>query len=809
MSIRKRLFDLSITIPLLLLLLPVFAVIALCITLESRGGIFMQQRRIGQFNKPFQMVKFRTLYAPYTEESPASIGYDAHVTRCGYWLRKLHLDDLPQLLNVIRGEMSLVGPRPEIPEYVALYPDSIKKTILSVPVGMTDYAEGELRQENELLATSLRPEADYIEKILPLKLAYHQQYVHEQSLFLDLKLLFNALKRLLLTPCGTLLSFQRLPIVMHDLFMVTLSWIVAILIRFNFTVTQDTYLILLETLPLIVTVQCVILWYYGLHQGIWRFVSLPDVATILRSAFLGVLGIIMILVIYNRLEGVPRSSLLFYPFLLIFLLGMPRLIYRLLHEHTLSLTAKPRQRVLVLGAGTAGDMLVRDMLRNPKSDYIPIGFLDDQQRLQGGKLQGVTVLGGLARLQEMVKLLQVDLVMIAMPSASDEQMSRAVALCEHCGVAFRTLPKLHDIVNQQVTLREVREVSIEDLLGRAKVELDWKAIESGVTGKVVLVSGGGGSIGSELCRQIARLKPAKLVILERSEFNLYQVEMQLKQEIAELDLHCCLGDVSDKIAMQHILAIHRPKIIFHAAAYKHVPMLQFQVREAVRNNILGTQILAQAAIQQNCDTFVLISTDKAVNPTNIMGATKRAAEILCQAMNIQGVTKFITVRFGNVLGSAGSVVPLFKQQIAQGGPVTVTHPEVSRYFMTIPEATQLILQAGAMGQGGEIFVLDMGKPIKIRMLAEQMIRLSGKVPERQIKIIYTGLRPGEKLHEELFHSAEKFDKTMHSKIFLAAHRLQQWENLAELIDNLSLACDRYAEEEITAGLLQLVPELTF
>jgi FlaA1/EpsC-like NDP-sugar epimerase/lipopolysaccharide/colanic/teichoic acid biosynthesis glycosyltransferase len=809
MSIRKRLFDLSIAIPLLLLLLPVFAVIALCITLESRGGIFMQQRRIGQFNKPFQMVKFRTLYAPYTEESPASIGYDAHVTRCGYWLRKLHLDDLPQLLNVIRGEMSLVGPRPEIPEYVALYPDSIKKTILSVPVGMTDYAEGELRQENELLATSLRPEADYIEKILPLKLAYHQQYVHEQSLFLDLKLLFNALKRLLLTPCGTLLSFQRLPIVMHDLFMVTLSWTGAILIRFNFTVTQDNYLILLETLPLIVTVQCVILWYYGLHQGIWRFVSLPDVATILRSAFLGVLGIIMILVIYNRLEGVPRSSLLFYPFLLIFLLGMPRLIYRLLHEHTLSLTAKPRQRVLVLGAGTAGDMLVRDMLRNPKSDYIPIGFLDDQQRLQGGKLQGVTVLGGLARLQEMVKLLQVDLVMIAMPSASDEQMSRAVALCEHCGVAFRTLPKLHDIVNQQVTLREVREVSIEDLLGRAKVELDWKAIESGVTGKVVLVSGGGGSIGSELCRQIARLKPAKLVILERSEFNLYQVEMQLKQEIAELDLHCCLGDVSDKIAMQHILAIHRPKIIFHAAAYKHVPMLQFQVREAVRNNILGTQILAQAAIQQNCDTFVLISTDKAVNPTNIMGATKRAAEILCQAMNIQGVTKFITVRFGNVLGSAGSVVPLFKQQIAQGGPVTVTHPEVSRYFMTIPEATQLILQAGAMGQGGEIFVLDMGKPIKIRMLAEQMIRLSGKVPERQIKIIYTGLRPGEKLHEELFHSAEKFDKTMHSKIFLAAHRLQQWENLAELIDNLSLACDRYAEEEITAGLLQLVPELTF
>ncbi|MEZ5673476.1 MAG: polysaccharide biosynthesis protein [Thiotrichaceae bacterium] len=365
----------------------------------------------------------------------------------------------------------------------------------------------------------------------------------------------------------------------------------------------------------------------------------------------------------------------------------------------------------------------------------------------------------------------------------------------------------YDIVNQQVTLREVREVSIEDLLGRAKVELDWQAIAAGVTGKVVVVSGGGGSIGSELCRQIARLQPRKLVIIERSEFNLYQVEMQLKQEVAALDLYCCLGDVSDSVAMQHILAIHRPNIIFHAAAYKHVPMLQFQIREAVRNNIVGTKTLAETAMQQGCDIFVLISTDKAVNPTNIMGASKRAAEILCQSMNVRGMTRFITVRFGNVLGSAGSVVPLFKKQIAQGGPVTVTHPEVSRYFMTIPEATQLILQAGAMGKGGEIFVLDMGKPIKIRLLAEQMIRLSGKVPERQIKIIYTGLRPGEKLHEELFYSAEKFAKTMHTKIFLAAHQASHDDNLTEIIAQLTQACDRYEEVEMTRSLLQLVPEL--
>ena len=604
--------------------------------------------------------------------------------------------------------------------------------------------------------------------------------------------------------------YQRLPIILHDLGMVTLAWGLAIILRYDWPLTPEVEMTFWQVLPLVVMVQSVVLWYGGLYQGIWRFTSMPDLATILRTAILGTLAIALVLVLFNRLELIPRSSLVFYPFLLIFLLGMPRLLYRLWYEHSFNFllaTPKNNKRVLVLGAGTSGDMLVRDMLRNQGCGYIPVGFLDDEPRLHGGKVQGVPILGNIDELAETVDSLQIDIIIIAIPAATNEQMRRVVELCERCAVPVRTLPKLDNIVQGQVNLSALRDVAIDDLLGRAKVQLDWQIIVAGLRGKVVMVSGGGGSIGSELCRQVARLNPTALVIFERCEFNLYQVEMQLCQEFPELVLHAHLGDITDTVAVHHILARYHPDVIFHAAAYKHVPMLQSQAREAARNNVLGTKILAEAATAQNCQTFVMISTDKAVNPTNMMGATKRAAEIICQALNGRSATRFITVRFGNVLGSAGSVVPLFKAQIAQGGPLTVTHPQISRYFMTIPEACQLILQAGVMGQGGEIFVLDMGKPVKISYLAEQMIRLSGKLPHKDIKIIYTGLRPGEKLHEELFHAEEKMGKTNHAKILLADHRSNNWEQLIDILLKLAEACDNYSEKEIEVVLKRLVPEL--
>ncbi len=604
------------------------------------------------------------------------------------------------------------------------------------------------------------------------------------------------------------LFIYRLPIIIHDSIIVALVWTLAIVVRYDLPLSPEIQGILWQSLPIVILIQSIILWYSRLYQGIWRFFSIPDIAIIFRAAIIGTLAIALILVLFNRLEFIPRSSLLFYPFFLIFFLGVPRLFYRLWYEHSFLLTTKNTQRVLVLGAGRAGDMLVRDMLRSPDGGYIPVGFLDDQKRLHGGKVQGVPILGTLAQLTEVAESLEIHLIVIAMPSATDRQMQQVVELCEKSKIPFRTLPKLDDIVANQVNLNSLRDVDIDDLLGRSKVQLDWQIIQAGLQQKTVLVSGGGGSIGAELCRQISRLNPTALVILERTEFNLYTVEMQLRQEFPQLQLHACLGDIVDPIAVSYLLSHYRPQVIFHAAAYKHVPMLQTQIREAAKNNILGTKILAEIAVQQGCEIFVMISTDKAVNPTNIMGTTKRIAEIFCQAMNKNHHTRFITVRFGNVLGSAGSVVPLFKKQIASGGPITVTHPEITRYFMTIPEACQLILQAGAMGKGGEIFVLDMGSPINIKYLAEQMIRLSGKVPDKEIKVIYTGLRPGEKLHEELFHSEEKLQPTEHNKILLADHRPTDYQSLIQALDALKLAVDQYADKQIMEILTTLVPEMT-
>ncbi len=615
---------------------------------------------------------------------------------------------------------------------------------------------------------------------------------------------------------------RRLPILLHDSCMIALAWTLAMVMRYDWPLPDEVEPVYWQVLPMVIIVQSIVLWYNGLHQGIWRFTGMYDLVTILRSVLMGVFAIVLMLVVFNRLTLIPRSSLIFfYPVSLIFLLGMPRLLYRLLRDQVpvrftvlrqkgLRVFLKPpaRQRVLVLGAGTSGDMLVRDMLRSHDCGYLPVGFLDDELLLQGGKVQGIPVLGRINQLHEIVESLSIDIIVIAIPSATEEQMQRVVELCETCQVPVRTLPKLNDMVRGTVNLNVLREVAIEDLLGRAKVQLDWQQIQEKLSHQVVMVSGGGGSIGAELCRQIARLNPTALVIFERCEFNLYQVEKSLRREFPTLTLHAHLGDITDSAAVHHVLACYHPQVVFHAAAYKHVPMLQSQVREAIRNNILGTQILAQAVTAYDCQVFVMISTDKAVNPSSIMGATKRASEIFCQAMNSRSMTRFMIVRFGNVLGSAGSVVPLFQEQIARGGPVTVTHPEISRYFMTIPEASQLILQAGAMGRGGEIFILDMGKPIKIRYLAEQMIKLSGKIPDKDIKIIYTGLRAGEKLHEELFYSEETFKKTAHKKIFLADHPSTDWEHLNSVLQELAEGCHHYAEQKLEQVLKSLVPELS-
>lgn len=597
----------------------------------------------------------------------------------------------------------------------------------------------------------------------------------------------------------------RLAVVLHDLTMVALAWVVANVVRYSLLAEPPQIGWLTPELGLVLAAQGAVFWLTGLYKGLWRFASLPDLWNIARASVLGALAAALVLFLYNRLDSVPRAVLVIYPLVLSVLLGGPRLLYRYWKDSHLDFGGgRSAQRVLVLGAGRAGAALVRDLLHENR--YRPVGVLDDDAKLRGGRVHGVPVLGHLADLPLLARETAAQMLLIAMPSATTVQMRRVVALCEETGLPFRTVPRLEDIVAGRSSFNELKEVAIEDLLGRDPVQLDWTAIRTGISGKRVLVTGGGGSIGSELCRQVARLGAATLTILEQSEYNLYRIEQELRREYPDLLLDARIGDCGDAIACERAFAAARPEVVFHAAAYKHVPLLQGQIREAFRNNVLATQVVAEAADRHGAGSFVLISTDKAVNPSSVMGACKRVAELFCQNFAAHSHTRFITVRFGNVLDSAGSVVPLFREQIRAGGPVTVTHPQITRYFMTIPEAAQLILQACVLGRGGEIFALDMGEPVQVRYLAEQMIRLAGKQPGRDVGIVFTGLRPGEKLFEELFHPLENYQQTTHAKIFLAQSRLMSWELLASQLRQGALAARDYDEDALRRLLEGLLPE---
>jgi len=604
------------------------------------------------------------------------------------------------------------------------------------------------------------------------------------------------------------LDYIRSPITAfaHDLFMVPAAWFIAYWVRFDFsTIPADHLHVALLWLPLVAIAQVALFIYFGLYRGDWRFASLPDLMRIIKAVLIGTLICLTVITLATRLHNVPRTVFPVYAVVLIGLLGTPRLLYRWFKDRKLYLTGG--KRVLIVGAGRAGEMLARDLLRDPERTLMPIGFVDDDLRKRGVDIHGVRVLGTCDRIPGLASAHDVELILLAVPSARSPELRRIVEFCETTGIEFRAVPCLNDLVAGRVSINALREISIEDLLGRDPVCLDRQAISAELTGKCVLISGGGGSIGSELCRQVAKLRPSRLVLLEKSEFNLYQIEHELRQALPGLGLHAVLGDVADKAAVDRVFMTFRPNVVYHAAAYKHVPMLEEQAREAMQNNVIGTRLIAEAADRYGADAFVLISTDKAVNPANIMGASKRISEIFCQNLGLRSRTRYITVRFGNVLGSDGSVVPLFKSQIKAGGPVTVTHPEMIRYFMTIPEACQLILQAEAMGKGGEIFVLDMGEPVRITYLAEQMIRLSGKEPGKDIEIVYTGLRPGEKLFEELFHEKEHLVGTQHEKIFLARHRQLEWETLTNKIDSIKTACERFDEAELHKLIHSLVPEM--
>ncbi len=599
-------------------------------------------------------------------------------------------------------------------------------------------------------------------------------------------------------------KLPRIAVILHDLVMVWACWQGLHYLRYAMQPSPLDLEPFNSTVLIVMVAQGLVSWRVGLYRGLWRFASVPDLFNIFKASLLGLLATVAGLFFYSRLDLVSRVALLLYPFVLTLLLGAPRLIFRAWKDHRLLQAAEGAERVLILGAGQAGEALVRDLRRLGR--YDPIGFLDDAAALRGTRLQGLPVLGRTPDVGRIARETGAQLLVIAMPSVDAVTMRRVIGLCEESGLPFRTVPRLADILEGRSLPGQLKEVAIEDLLGRVPHSPDWKAIRGWLGARAVLVTGAGGSIGSELCRQCARHGARRIVLVEIDELALVTVAAELRRDFPGTECLPVLGDCGDPAVIAHALKLGEPNAVFHAAAYKQVPLLQGQLREAVRNNVLATDVVARACHEAQVATFVLISTDKAVDPVNVLGATKRLAEMVCQSLVDPRSTRMVTVRFGNVLDSAGSVVPLFREQIRRGGPVTVTDPEVTRYFMTIPEACQLILQASSIGAQQAVYTLDMGEPVSIRMLAEQMIRLAGKHPGRDIAIEYVGLRAGERLHEILFHVDERYAATIYPNILQAPPREVVRERVDASLQELRDGVRAYDLVALELALRSAVPE---
>ncbi|MBN2447420.1 MAG: polysaccharide biosynthesis protein [Phycisphaerae bacterium] len=606
------------------------------------------------------------------------------------------------------------------------------------------------------------------------------------------------------------------------LILFVLAWFLAFGVAYNFKQFGDWFKpFFLPLLVPVVAIKLAIFTWMGLHRGWWRYVSLRDVFQVTRAAWLGFFCafVLYYLLANARLFGLtinffggggadrfPDSVFLIDFAGTIALICGARFAVRLYYEEIGPAVDMVAPRLLIIGAGNAAENVVREILRLPTLNYRVVGFLDDDRSKWRGQIHGIEVLGGIDQVKAVCDEQDVDEILIALPSATRDQMRRVVELCQGTALRFKTLPAISDLIAGKPQYGQIREVDINDLLGRAPVTLDVDEIAQFIKNRVVMVTGAGGSIGSEMCRQIAAFGPRRLILAEQAEQNLFEIDKELRRDRADLNIVPYIVDIGDARRVRRILELEQPTAVVHAAAHKHVPMMEYNPGEAIKNNIHGTRTLADAAVAAHVEKFVMISTDKAVNPTSIMGCSKRVAEMYVQGLARQAATQFVTVRFGNVLGSSGSVIPIFKEQIARGGPVTVTHPDMVRYFMTIPEAAQLVLQAASMGKGGEIFVLDMGDPVKIVDLARDLITLSGYRPNEDIPIEFCGIRPGEKLYEELAIDGEDVSRTAHPKIGIWQNITVDLNELVPVIDSLLERCDTFSRDDVRRELKAVVPE---
>lgn len=547
---------------------------------------------------------------------------------------------------------------------------------------------------------------------------------------------------------------------------------VAYLFRFEFSLTSEKIIQIKNLMIWMVPLKLVAFYLSGLYRGMWRYTSVHDFWALARASAISSLIVISAILYMNRFEGYSRAVFIIDGFLTFLFAGSLRMVIRTYFTLSFRFGNKPdaigsveRKKIVVVGAGDAGEKILREIQGNDQLAYQVMGFMDDDPVKRGKSIHGVRVLGSAEKIPKIVGEKGIEEVLIAIPSASGSQIRNIVEACRKCKVSYKVLPGIGELIDGKVSVKMLRDVDYEDLLGRLPVKLDVERIDRYMDGKTIMVTGCGGSIGAELCRQIIRFNPRHLILLDASELNLFNIEMEIRKAGTGFAFRTVLGNVVNEKLMEDVFKTYKPQVIFHAAAYKHVPMQEKNPWEAVFNNIVGSRVVMDACIRHRAECFVLVSTDKAVRPTNVMGVTKRVAELIMQPKQ-NTETRMIAVRFGNVIGSSGSVMPVFRRQIEQGGPVTVTHPEATRYFMTIPEASQLILQAAAMGRGGEIFILKMGTPVKIDDMARDLIRLSGREPDVDIEIVYTGLREGEKLHEELITEEEDILPTEHEKIMV-------------------------------------------
>lgn len=811
----KRTIDLVLSLVALVLFLPVLLLVAIAIKLDSRGSVFYSQVRVGRRGRPFKIIKFRSMAADAARVGPPLTGKaDPRVTRVGRFLRLLRVDELPQLLNVLRGDMSLVGPRPEIPSIVEQY-SAEHREILQVRPGITGPTQLAWMNESELFPAGVNPVNHYTSEFLQGKLSSDLEYVHTRSLRNDLRYLIQTpfvvavsmLAKMHFSP-----TIQRGARLTLDCLGIALVNLGAFIVRFDWAIPNQEMHLFLYGLPLTCVVYLLSFLVLRTYRSLWRYASIEDLWLVIKASALGgsLHGLAVVLLGWR---SYPRSVLIATSLLAVLVMGGMRLLVRWSgSRRSMAPTPSNGRKVVIVGAGETGESIAREIRSSPTLGYDLAGFVDDDPHKQGATIHGLPVLGPIDSLAELAKAHELQEAIIAVPSVSRTDMRRISEACAKGGLNFKTLPSLTQLMRGEGKLRYLRDVNCDNLLRRDRMSINELQIFDFLQGKRVMVTGAGGSIGSELCRQVLRFGAESLVMVERAEGPLYDILLDIKERYPKHEFAATLADVKHIPRMSEIFRQYRPHIVFHAAAYKHVPILEDHPGEAVLNNVIGTKRLSEVATRFGVEAFILISTDKAVEPTNLMGATKRICEMYISALN-EAVsqsasqtprTRFLIVRFGNVLGSNGSVVPLFQKQIENGEPITITDPEVSRYFMTVSEAVGLVLQSATIAGKGDIFVFDMGQPVKITDLADDLALSLGLSPH-EVDRRYVGLRAGDKMREMLWGTGEEAVAVEDGRIFAIRSRVRPLADVTSLVNELESLAVRGDVSGLLRGIQDAVP----